>query len=55
MLAGAEFIQKLEYKNSSEMSPIGDKKTVVLPVNESQVRPLIDCLKHQAQRQGSGR
>ena len=50
MLAGAEFIQKLEYKTTSEMSAIADKKLVILPTNESQIRPLLTCLNHDGER-----
>lgn len=52
-MAGVELVQKLAYcteNDSEKLSPIGDKKTIDLPENEAQVRPLIECLEHDGER-----
>lgn len=53
LLSGVELVQKLAYcteNDSEKLSPIGDKKTIDLPENEAQVRPLIECLEHDGER-----
>jgi len=53
LLSGVELVQKLACcteNDSGKLSPIGDKKTIDLPENEAQVRPLIECLNHDGER-----
>ena len=52
-LAAAEFVQKLDFcskNNTVEMCAIAHKNAIELPANESQVRPLIECLNHDGER-----
>ena len=53
LLSGVELVQKLAFcteNDSGILSPIGDKNAIELPANESQVRPLIDCLSNDGER-----
>jgi hypothetical protein len=53
MIAGVEFVQKLDYCNKND-SEKGDQLVAlnppVLPQNEGQVRPLLTCLNHDGER-----
>lgn len=46
-------MQKLEFcskKDTDKNLPIGKENAIKLPANESQVRPLIECLNHDGER-----
>ena len=50
LLESVSCMRKLEAVNVSKNSKIGDIEKPVLPTNEAQMRPLINCLQHDGER-----